>query len=580
MTPRWRAVAATAAALLLAGCVQMPTAGPILEVEDTQSGNTSGGTFIDPAPPEPGASAREVVSGFLEAMKAAPIKTTVAAQYLSSEAQVRWKPEGGTITYSDLDPVRGDRVLTVPMVDAEVYDSRGAWSRSLRAGDAELSFPMTLEGAEWRIAEAPDALVVPESWFEDRFSRAALYFLDPTGRILVPEPVFVPEGDQFATSLVRGLLAGPPRHLGTVVRSTVPAGLSLALSVPIDDDGLAEVSLQGPPGVSAEDLVSDEMIAQVAWTLRQDPRITAVRLTLNGRAVPLPGHGQELSPAAGARLDPVGSGSVRDLFALRDGLLVRGDLEEFDETSGPLGSQQLGVRTAAVNLTATQAAAVTTDGTSLLVAPVEDEEGVATELFAGGTDLLPPVWDFTDRLWWVDRTAGGAVVWTSTNERARQVRVPGLTGRNVTSFLVSRDGSRLAAVVREPGGDRVVTGRIQRDERGRVLGATRVRPLDLELEPGRRINDMGWRSPSSLTLLSDITGDLSQVRTVAVEGAPADLDTGATSRIRGGAGTLVSSPARNESVYVVQADGVADLVDPAREIPPLDEGITWLGFVG
>ena len=48
----------------------------------------------------------------------------------------------------------------------------------------------------------PDALIVPETWFDDWYERASLYYFDPTTEIMVPEPVFVPRGDQFASSLV------------------------------------------------------------------------------------------------------------------------------------------------------------------------------------------------------------------------------------------------------------------------------------------------------------------------------------------------------------------------------------------
>ena len=57
---------------------------------------------------------------------------------------------------------------------------------------------MAIENGEWRIAEAPDALIVPETWFEQRFRQVSLYFFDPSAQILVPEPVFVPRGDQLA----------------------------------------------------------------------------------------------------------------------------------------------------------------------------------------------------------------------------------------------------------------------------------------------------------------------------------------------------------------------------------------------
>ena len=40
------------------------------------------------------------------------------------------------------------------------------------------------EHGEWRIAAAPNALLVPRTFYEQTFQDAALYFFDPTGRIL------------------------------------------------------------------------------------------------------------------------------------------------------------------------------------------------------------------------------------------------------------------------------------------------------------------------------------------------------------------------------------------------------------
>ena len=52
---------------------------------------------------------------------------------------------------------------------------------------------MVMEDGEWRIDAAPDALIVPEDWFETRYRQVSLYFFDPTASILAPEPVFVPQ---------------------------------------------------------------------------------------------------------------------------------------------------------------------------------------------------------------------------------------------------------------------------------------------------------------------------------------------------------------------------------------------------
>ena len=93
------------------------------------------------------------------------------------------------------------------MTDVNLYDDRGAWERT--QASRTLSLGLVQEDGEWRIDEVPDALIVPDSWFDDWYQRVSLYFFDPTAEVLVPEPVFVPRGDQFASSLVRGLLMPP-----------------------------------------------------------------------------------------------------------------------------------------------------------------------------------------------------------------------------------------------------------------------------------------------------------------------------------------------------------------------------------
>lgn len=253
-------------ALLLSACVQMPTSGPVVSAGEVKGEETQVGAFYEPRGPAPGATGVEIVAGFLEAMKAAPVKTSVAAEFLTEEAQRRWRPERSSVTYTDLDYPEGQSRVRVVISGAQAYDERGAWSHVLDDSESEFVFPMVMEGDEWRIDEAPDALIVPESWFGSWFESASLHFLDPSGSVLVPEPVFVPAGDQFATSLVRGLLSGPPDE--RVSRSAFPEGLRVALnSVPIDGRGLAEVALEGAPTDRTDDIVSAEMVAQLTLSL-------------------------------------------------------------------------------------------------------------------------------------------------------------------------------------------------------------------------------------------------------------------------------------------------------------------------
>jgi hypothetical protein len=576
-TPLARLSLALCGALLATACVRMPSAGPVTEVDNEVPTSGTTGFSFDPKPPQGGESATEIVANFLEAMKATPSKISVAREFLTADAQGRWTPESSIVTYDELGDPIGEQEVALPMSGIEKYDARGAWQRS--RADKVMRFDVTTEGGEWRIDGLPDALIVPETWFEDQFRRMSLYFFDPTAQILVPEPVFVPEGDQLASSLVSGLLDDPtadPR----ITRTFVPPDFKLGLSVPITTAGIAEVSLVGDAS-AVEEEASQRILTQLIWTMRQEQRIRAVRLTIGDEEQGLPGVATQVDLDVGDAFDPTGALSSGDLFGLVDGRVVRGSIGSLLGTSGPMGVDRLGVRSIGVNLTGERVAGVSDDGRRVLVGPV-DVEGRAVEVASRARNLLPPAWDFEDRIWLADRARGGALISVVVGkQQPRQIDVPGVSGRDVRHLLISRDGSRLVAVVRTPKGDRIVASRILHSEAGRVLRATRAVVLDFVPDAANLvIRDIGWRSPTAISVLTDITDVLSQVETISVDGAPGDLGIEGASRLRGGTRQLVSSPVQGAEVFAVARQAISDLTAPERPIGPLPEGLSSLTYVG
>ena len=219
---------------------------------------------ISPQPPQPGESASDVVKHFLEAMRASPIDTTVARQFLTKDAAASWSPEQETITYVSNSGPFGSSPTRVKLLDTAHFDARGTWLGPLPTARRTLRFPLEIEDGEWRIAEAPDALIVNKDWFDQRFQQVSLFFFDLSGSFLVPEPVFLPRGNQLPTALVTGLLAGPPSGLRRVERTFIPPGMTLDLSVPPIDKGVATVGLSGSgTRVSAD--TTTLMLAQLPW---------------------------------------------------------------------------------------------------------------------------------------------------------------------------------------------------------------------------------------------------------------------------------------------------------------------------
>ena len=572
-------LATVLAVLLLAGCVRMPEAGPV--VETRSGGNVQGdpGVFIDPKPPSVGDSAPDIVKGFLDAMTATPVQTNVAKRFLTREASASWDPQLRTITYADASPPQGASRVSVTLHGADVLDAHGGWRGRLPRANHVVEFPMTIENGEFRIAAAPDALIVPESWFEQRFRQVSLYFFDPTAQILVPEPVFVPRGEQLATTLIKGLLRGPSPELARVSRSFIPSGLTFGLSVPVSADGVADISLQGEAGRQAtQDL--GLMFAQLAWTLRQEPAIRSFRVSIGGQQLQLPGGNSEFGVMQGSGYDPAGSEASPLVYGLRDGLLVSGSPDALEAVDGPLGSTAFGVRSIGVNLDATQVAGVTGEGTAVVVGPVEGRPDQLTEVVSGATNLLRPAWDFSARLWLADRGPQGArFSFVEGGRPAVPLTVPGVTGEEIRSFLVSRDGSRLVAVVRRPSGDHLMISRVLHDDQGAVLRASRARRISWEGSGRLAIRDIAWHSPTTVAVLHVLTDELSQVRTIPVDGSPPGLDSLSTT-LRGRVGALVGSPVGDENLYAVTRRSLIDLSNSERGDATRDPRVAMLTYVG
>ena len=570
------------ALLLPAGCVRMPESGPVVETSSGGNASIDEPAYIVPRPPQQGNSPADVVKGFLDAMTAFPIEFTVARQFLSVDARASWNPGLKTITYGEASTPRGaPPKVSVTLTDADVLDERGAWRGPLPRNDRVLQFPMARdEEGQWRISEAPNALVVPETWFEQRFRQVAVYFFDPSAQVLVPEPVFVPLGEQLATTLTAALLRGPGPQLADVSRSFIPPGLKFSVSVPVSADGVADIALTGDVGQQTPQAIN-LMLAQFAWTLRQEPAIRTLRVTIGGQPIQVPGQEGDVPVNEGSAYDPTGFQASSLLYGLRDGLLVSGSPDSLVPVDGPLGTTKYGLSEVAVNLDATVAAAVSGDGRSLLEAPVHAPGKRVREVVSEATDLLRPAWDIGDRLWLIDRNRGGARVLVREHNVTTPVEVAGISGADVRHFLISRDGSRLVAVVRRPGhGDAVMVSRISHDTQGRVLGAGRAKWIAWRGEGDVSIRDIGWAGPTRIVALEALAGaDLFAVRTVSVDGSPPGSDSLAntlTGKVLG----LVSSPVPTETLYAVTTSLLLDQTNSVRQNVPLDSTVSSLGYVG
>ncbi len=554
---RSRTLLAVAAllSLLLGGCVSLPEVGSVNTRPGQEPVAQGEGTFdYTPAGPERGAVPQKIVLGFLRAMQAAPQSTAVARKYLTDEARTGWAPDKSTMVYGTRLVTGGRQSFEVSLQQTVQLDDRGTWLGDV-GGSSDFTLNLQRERGQWRISDPPDALVIPRTYFDSRYRQYFVYYFDPTAQVLVPEPTYLPQGEQAATLLVRRLLLGPHPELDGVLRTFIPGGTEYVLSVPVSSEGVADVELNDKLlRLSEHD--RQMALAQLAWTLSQVTGVESMRVTVNGSPLDIPGAGSPQSVGSWAEFDPSIHWASQELFGIRDGRAVALD-PGADDAVGLFDAGDYTLRDLAVDLAGERAAAVTEDGTTVVLAPrARGEDGTAvvgkTEVaYSGGTDLLQPAWDVFGQVWLVDRTADGADVTVIRDGEATGVDAPGLDGEDVSAFVVSRDGTRLVAVVEGRSADHLVVSRVQRGEGGKVRGLTEAEDLPLAEGGGDEIRDLAWRSPGSLAVLTEAAPGSSQVLMALLDGSTAlpGVDTAAET-FRGSATRLVASPSSGTPLFL------------------------------
>jgi hypothetical protein len=547
----------------LAGCVGLPSDGPVRTRGVGNSGE--GDALVDYTPPRPkaGSGPLRLVDGWLTAMTATPLSTLVARAYLTADSSRSWVPERGTVVYGSQQILaRPGGVVMLRLRDVVELDDRGTWRGDPTAGRGrDLTLRLVREHGQWRIARPPDRLLIPRTQLDTQYQQLSLYFFDRAAKVLVPEPVYVPRGAQAPTLLLTGLLRGPLGRLKQVERTFFPAGSALdGISVPVARNGTVEVPLTDPV-LDADDHGLASMFAQLAWTLGQVPGGQRLRVTVDGTPISLPGSGEVVGVDDFSRFDPSIAWASFALFGVRDRRVVTLGTDGEERVSGPFGTLGLDPRWIAVDPLAQRVAGVSRDGRTVLDSDRDAPPGRparASDLrtvYPGGTAVLRPVYDLYGHLWVVDRTVAGARLSVVAGGTPAPVDAPGLTGADVSRFLVSRDGTRVVAEVRRAGQDRLVVARVRRDTRGRVLGLQPAETLRVEGAPAV-ISDVAWRTPTHLAVLVAPSRGVSDVLLAAIDGSSTGTELLANAaRFRGPAVRLVTSPSEGTPLYVASPTG-------------------------
>lgn len=555
--PRRLLAALLLGAIALTGCSTLPDSGPVhTRLPHASDGNQAPPYFTPPGPRR-GDSRQQIVNGYLTAMQANPPSTAVARTFLTATARDTWTPNQGVILYDAHSArQRGDGV-DLRLSDVQRLDERGSWVGGPPGQGSDLHFRLTREDGEWRIMNPPDALVVPMSYFSGLYVPYNLYFPDQTREVLVADQIYLPAGEQMPTNLVRSLLLGPGPGVDQVTSTAFPPRTALDVGVVVTDSGVAEV----PMSSSILKLSREEMswaVAQLAQTLRQVAGITRLRLTVDGAPVPLPGGRSDVSLDEGSELFAVLHVGNPAPVGLRAGRVVRISGDTTEPVAGPFGRPGYALRSIAADDEDQLFAGVTGNGRQVFLAPSQSNGVSVRSVLKNGRDLLRPVFDNFGTLWLVDRTARGARIFvvekTAHGPRTRSVPVPGITGKAVSAFTLTGDGTRLVATLARGQNPVVLVGQLVRGSRGRVLsvkGVHTIRTAGEDLGPGR---DVGVVDENTVAVLTRPAGPSDQVVFVQLDGSPGGPNTNLPDVVPARVDALVAGPFDRMPLRVVTTD--------------------------
>ncbi len=495
MTSRARRSAAGAVALvlavLLAACAGLPTAGPVNAGQAVTEGEADSDFVFFPDGPGVDATPQQIVEGFIAAGSGPRGNWETAKEFLADDLKAVWKPQAAVTVYRPgertLAEVAEDEfVLTVSPI--ATVDDTGALSADTQ-GEIPLSFSLAQQDdGQWRITQATDGIVLDLNRFRAVFGSYSLMYFDPAWTTLVPDQRWFPKS-YAATAISQALVDGAPSPwLAGAVATAFTDGARLAQpSVPVRS-GVAEVTLEdGARGL--ETTVLNRMQTQLEASLSA-AGVMGVDMLVDDQVVTAASLAVR-SPRVDAR--PL----VRTAEAF--GFLSGTTVEEIDGLSAAIE----GVDAAAIEVNAdrTAAAVLTTAGT---VVEVRADGTVLTVDTRRG--LLPASVDPSGYIWSVPTDLPAAVQVAAPDGTVAGVADAWPGAMRILSMRVSRDGTRIAAVVRDGARDALWVAGIARDRDGMPTGLGEREVLTVL--PGAGVQVV-WSDAGTLSVLYSVDGALS-----------------------------------------------------------------------
>lgn len=426
---------------LLVGCTTLPsnTEPQAIRSFETQINEESD------LGPQPGREPDLLLRDFYTANAHPGQDYQVARSYLAKDTAQQWNPRDSVLVVNRIDLVTAAGSTS----EQRTFNVRGAVVGRIAAGGAyepengvyEATIEMTRTGGEWRIESLPSGVVLERTELRNQFQPQRLFFLDPTGQVLVSDRRWIYSGHQSLDSaLITLLMEGPSPTLAPGVREILPSDATFAGVV----DGAYHFTGFADLDSSARLLFA----AQLVWTLAAANVPEPYSVVVDGEPL-APGY-ETLRTDDFAEFNPrVNTSSPVPLYALTDGAVSRVASNQVTPVEGELG-QLSGVESVDISAQGTAAVVRREGEESVLLAGEVD--GDLTEALRAPT-ISRPTFEFDSHNQWVvvdgDRVvrvvlSGPTGDFTETEVQTGELEA---TPGEISMIRLSNSGARLAMII-------------------------------------------------------------------------------------------------------------------------------------
>ena len=461
-----------------------------------------------PSGPVRNGSIEEILRGFVEASSSPVSDYAIARQFLTPEFATQWDATTAVNVDAGLRTVTQTGENTGELVYSQnaLVDSQGNYSDVNPTQSVTNSYTFEQIDGQWRISSAPNGVVMDRFTFDQVYQAHPLYFFDSTNSMLVPDVRFFPAGASASTRITKALLAGPSAWLSAngATHTAFPAGTALvADTVPVSR-GTATVDLNSA-ALSADPTVIRQMKQQLSASLQSVDNITSVTMLVDGAT---------LNNAISSTVDSVMPKPVDS----RPLVLT-------DKTFGYWTGTTVDTATQlAPTMLAQQPTAITTANGNVLAA-ILTAQGASfvrngnAQLVDTRSGLIAPALDSFGYLWSVPGAQPNKLVVIATDGKQIPLDVPWTNADSILSLSISRDGTRVLALLETNGSYQLVVSALVRGEKS--LPVQLSAPVALSLAAGTPIAS-AWVDSTTVVSVSSASGAFN-VRTHVIGGQSEDL---------------------------------------------------------